>query len=376
MRIVHIVECFAAGTAHFINLLTQYTSCEHIVIHGERSDEIKAEAVKAKFPNGVTFIRWKSVQRELKPMRDLKALIELHNILSKIDNIDVIHLHSSKAGFLGRITCFLMRRQNVIYTPNGASFSRADISATKKSLFIALERIADKLSGRVVCCSSSESKSFNEIGIKSTYINNGTSIPALLPEKPNTSKMGSDSETFTIVTVGRVTEQKNPTLFNKIANFFVEQKNIQFIWVGEGEAKQKKLLEAENIRLTGWLPKEEVDNIVHHADVYLSTSLWEGLPFSVLEAISIGKCVLLSDCVGNVDLVKDGFNGFIFDTAEKAITKIQWLTENKENIPLMENNSREWSMRDFDIKVVSKKYEELYSSLVSANTPYVVSSSV
>jgi glycosyltransferase involved in cell wall biosynthesis len=363
MRVVHIVECFAAGTAHFINLLTQHTSCEHIVIHGERADEISAEAVKAKFPKEVSFIRWKSVQREIKPLQDLRALLELYQILRNLKEVDVIHLHSSKAGFLGRIVSFLMRRNNVIYTPNGASFSRSDISATNKAFFVTLEKLADRVSGQVVCCSRSESVIYKEIGINATYINNGTFIPNQLPEK-QTKQVGKDRSTrFTIVTCGRVTEQKNPAFFNEIASYFVQQENLQFIWIGEGEAEQKALLRAPNIQLTGWLPKEEVDRMVSSADLYMSTSLWEGLPFSVLEALSLGKCLLLSDCVGNVDLVRDGFNGFIYDSPQKAASKIEWFLNNKEAIPLMEKNSREWSIEEFDIKLVSLKYQELYHRL-------------
>jgi glycosyltransferase involved in cell wall biosynthesis len=366
MRVVHIVECFAAGTAHFINLLTQHTSCEHIVIHGERADEISAEAVKAKFPKEVSFIRWKSVQREIKPLQDLKALLELYKILRSMKKVDVIHLHSSKAGFLGRMVSFLMRRKNVIYTPNGASFSRSDISATKKSFFVALEKIAGSLSGQVVCCSRSESVIYKEIGINATYISNGTFIPNQLPEKQTERDGKEHSGKFTIVTCGRVTEQKNPVLFNEIASCFVQQENLQFIWIGEGEAEQKALLRASNIQITGWLPKEEVDRLVYNADLYMSTSLWEGLPFSVLEALSLGKCLLLSDCVGNVDLVRDGFNGFIYDSSQKAVSKIEWLLQNKEAIPLMEKNSRQWSIEEYDIKLMAQKYQELYHRLIKS----------
>lgn len=359
MKVVHVVECFAAGTAHFINLLTQYTSCEHVVIHGERLEETSAEAVKAKFPKGVSFIHWKSAQREIRPGQDLKALKELIKILKGIEGIDVVHLHSSKAGFLGRAACFYLGIKQVIYTPNGAPFARADVSPKKKSLYVMLEKVADKLSGRVVCCSPSEAQSYEEIGIRTTYINNGT----VLPEETTDPHPIETDRPFTIVTCGRITEQKNPTLFNEIAAAFVQRQDIRFVWIGEGEKEQRTILSADNVSITGWLVKSEVESAVRAADLYLSSSLWEGLPFSVLEALSLGKCLLLTDCVGNKDLVKDGYNGFSFQTAEEAISRIQWFMQNPEAIRQMEKNSREWSEQEYDIRIVSRQYQQLYTQI-------------
>ncbi|MQJ98206.1 glycosyltransferase, partial [Escherichia coli] len=137
------------------------------------------------------------------------------------------------------------------------------------------------------------------------------------------------------MTCGRITEQKNPTLFNQIAAAFAQRQDVKFVWIGDGENEQRALLTSTNIVVTGWYSKAEVESTVRAADLYLSTSLWEGLPFSVLEALSLGKCLLLSDCVGNRDLVKDGYNGFSFLTAEEAIGRIEWLMQNREAIRQM-----------------------------------------
>lgn len=366
MRIVHVVECFAAGTAHFVNLLTRYTAdCEHVVVHGERRGETNAELVKAKFPDEVKFIRWKGVQREIRPISDLKALSSLLKVLKGLE-FDVVHLHSSKAGFLGRLACFMLGIKNVIYTPNGAAFSREDISAGKKRMYVSLEKLADKLAGRVICCSLSEAHSYYQIGIKATYINNGTILPVLPASNLNAGSWQhrAPGHTFTIVTCGRITEQKNPVLFNDIAASFADRSEIRFIWIGDGEADQVKLLSSKNISITGWLPKEEVLQSIYNADLYLSCALWEGLPFSVLEALSLGKCLLLTDCVGNVDLVQNGYNGFIYKTASQAFSRIEWLLQNNDALQEMAHHSREWCERDFDVETVFKRYQEVYKSLI------------
>src|SRR5215218_6033529 len=105
MRIVQVVEPFASGIAEFVESLVENMKEDfHVIIHGERDWVIKSAEVKKGFPeNNVSFIRWKSVQRNISIRKDLAALKELMLILKdlkKKNEIDVVHLHSSKSGFL------------------------------------------------------------------------------------------------------------------------------------------------------------------------------------------------------------------------------------------------------------------------------------
>mgnify|MGYP001485384163 CR=1 FL=1 len=77
----------------------------------------------------------------MNPLKDIKALWELYTILKNIEDIDIIHLHSSKAGFLGRIVSFLLdKSKKTIYTPHAISFLRLDVSLKKRKIFIAMEK--------------------------------------------------------------------------------------------------------------------------------------------------------------------------------------------------------------------------------------------
>lgn len=359
MKIVHVVECFSGGTVQFVNQATNLISdCQHFVIHGERSEEISAETVKSAFSSSVSFIKWHSVQRELNFVKDLKALLELYKILKDV-NADVVHLHSSKAGFLGRIACKALNFKAVIYTPHGAAFLRKDISKTKVWFFEALEKIAASITGSVVCCSRSEADAFGRAGIKASYINNGIDISV------SSFSEAQQKPSLTIVTCGRITDQKNPALFNQIATSFNSSSEVKFIWIGEGEKKQ--LLSSKNIAVTGWLPKEGVLSVLKHADIYLSTALWEGLPFAVLEAMSLGKVMLLKNCVGNIDLVNNNFNGFSFDEANEAVEKINWFLNNRKALKEMGLHSKIWCEREFNINDTFKKYSEQYRVMASLN---------
>lgn len=356
MKIVHVMECFAGGTFNFlVDLTGELSNEEHIVIYGTNRENTPKN-FKELFNKNVKFIEWKTAQREMKPLKDIKALWELYTILKKIDNIDIIHLHSSKAGFLGRIGSFLLDKSSrTIYTPHAISFLRLDVSPKKRKIFIWMEKFASFFGGKIVACSQSEKEAIEEQGIKNvTFINNGIK-PLQIEKKVNTSNK------MTIISVGRLSIQKNPKLFNDIALEFNDNPNVQFIWCGDGELKSE--LTSPNIKCAGWVERKELENHLANADIYLSTSLWEGLPLSVLEAMSIGLPVILSNCVGNRDLVRD--NGFLYKDKKEATNNINELIENKELINKKGYNSKTLMDNNFYIKNMAISYLNVYKGMKS-----------
>lgn len=356
MKIVHVMECFAGGTFNFlVDLTSELSNEEHIVIYGTNRENTPKN-FKELFNKNVKFIEWKTAQREMKPLKDIKALWELYTILKKIDNIDIIHLHSSKAGFLGRIVSFLLgKSKKTIYTPHAISFLRLDVSLKKRKIFIWMEKFASFFGGKIVACSQSEKEVIEEQGIKNvTFINNGIK-PLQIEKKENMS------DKITIISVGRLSIQKNPKLFNDIALEFIDNPNIQFIWCGDGELKSE--LNSPNIKCTGWIERKELECYLVNADIYLSTSLWEGLPLSVLEAMSVGLPVVLSNCVGNRDLVRD--NGFLYKDKKEATNNINELIENKELINKKGYNSKILMDNNFYIKNMAISYLNIYKGMKS-----------
>lgn len=348
MRILHLVEPFSSGIITFIIYLTkELPQHEHIVIHGTRVTQDRVSAVRKRFPSYVKFEVWPDAVREIAPLKDFLALIQLLRFYKRLKP-DVIHLHSSKAGFLGRVAGFFFNYK-IIYTPNGAPFLRTDISRFKRRMYIFLERFANLLAGKVICCSLSESEAYHKIGLTTDYINNGVSVHQT--EKISTRK-------FTIGNFALITEQKNPVLFNEIAYHFINNDRVRFLWVGDGD---RSLLNSPNIEITGWLDEKQVEKKYAEVDVYLSTSIWEGLPFSVLEAMNAQTCLLLSNCVGNIDLVKEnGYNGYIYNGTQDAIKKIIEIKENKEKIKRMGQNSKKYLIENFNAATNMKQYEEFY----------------
>ena len=359
MKIAHVVESFGGGTISFVILLTKYLpEHEHIIIHGQRLEEVDPEVVKKRFEQKVTFIPWPNTGRELSLLQDAKALISLVRVLGNVKP-EVVHLHSSKAGFLGRLAGKILGLKHVIYTSHAVSFIREDISIIKKQLFILLEQVADSFGGRVVACSDSEKQRFLDIGIDAIGIANGV-------EHLGASEIRVNHEEglITIGTIGRVTTQKNPSLFNEIATVCQGLPQVKFLWIGNGELSSQLI--SSNCELTGWLTPTQAQIHLQKIDIYLSTSLWEGLPLSVLEAMQAGKPLLLSDCVGNVDCI-DGTNGVVYTSNEEAVqTIIKWVTDG-EHLAQMGHSSKRLFAQKFRIEKCVAAYNALYHDKLSSS---------
>ncbi len=363
MTIVHVVEPFASGVAVFVKYLTEtMPDDQHLVIHGERKHVMPASEVKKGFAgNNVRFIKWQSVQRSINPAKDFLAFAELYNILRRLrDNnlVDSVHLHSSKSGLLGRAACRLLNIKNVFYTPNGAPFLSGK-SKFSKYFYRQFEKFGNSLGGTVVCCSPSELKAYHQIGIDATYINNGIDIES---NSQHVSVTG-DRKKFRIITSGRIIDQKNPVLFNQIASYFSEFEEFEFVWAGDGE--ERAALTSKNITVTGWIDQPDIRNWVADSDIYISTSLYEGLSFGVLEALTLKKPVLLSHCVGNMDVVKNSINGDLFSNETEARMKILQYHNNRAMLRVMGEYSRSICDAEFNVKQNFSTYRQLYTNTAS-----------
>jgi len=364
MKIVHVAEAFAGGIPVFIkSLIDNMPDDQHIIVHGNRTNVTSADKIKKQFthPN-VRFIYWRAAQRSIHPYKDSVAFLQLLNALKRLKKknmIDVVHLHSSKAGFLGRVACNLLGIKNVIYTPNGAPFMVGE-SKLSNAAYKNLERLGSKFPGQVVCCSLSEQIAYEKAGIKSIRINNGIAtneegLPVFPYKKPVLKK-----NTFRVVTNGRIVHQKNPELFNKIASYFEDLPSFEFVWVGDGA--KRHLLTAPNITVTGWISTNDVNELIKEGDVYLSTANFEGLSFATLEALALKKPVLLNDCVGNKDVVNQGLNGDLFSTEHDAIVKILRYYNNRPMLQAMGKHSSDHCRDSFDAKDTAEQYRRLYQT--------------
>jgi len=348
IKVLHISETFAAGVYTYIKDICQFLDTvdeiETYVIYSGKRDETNPEKFKNDFSPSTKLIEV-GMTREISPKKDIQGILELRKKIKEIKP-DVIHLHSSKAGVIGRIAAKSCPKAKVYYTPNGYSFVREDISNTKKTVFRNIEKYINTFFGGVtIACGDTEYEHAKKIG-KALLVRNGVNIAEVYK-----LKAPQENKKISIGTMGRLSPQKNPKLFNNIAEKFPE---IQFIWIGDGELRNE--ITAKNIDLKGWMSREQALAEVAKFDIYIQTSLWEGLPFTIIEAMILEKPIIANNVIGNKDAVLQDYNGYLCNSLAQFETAIQTLYNDKALIEKMSLNS---NIRAKDIFDRDKNFKEL-----------------
>ncbi len=269
---------------------------------------------KTYFDSRIHLIEVKNFSRAVCLRRDVKAFSEIRQIAKTI-NPDIIHLHSSKAGALGRFA-FNGKKVKLFYTPHGYSFLMKNYSPAKRCLFKFVERVCACRRCKIISCGYGEHLESLKLTKNADYINNGINIKELEELIYNTKIKKNDK--FTVYTLGRICYQKNPALFNKIA---ISMPEIDFLWIGDGELRDE--LTAPNIKITGWIDRNDALKYSLSSDVFVLTSLWEGLPISLLESMYMKKICIVNNVIGSRDVIDDSINGFVCEAPEDFITAIR-----------------------------------------------------
>lgn len=197
---------------------------------------------------------------------------------------------------------------------------------------------------------------------KSEVVYNG--IKALL--KDDNAKIKFDLSGKKVVTIiSRFEYQKNMGLAYEIAKNFKDNSNIVFLWLGDGNdrAKFESMAQKDgaNIIFTGFT--DEVPAYLSATDVYLSTSRWEGLPYALIEAQSLGIPIVATNVVGNNEVVENGKSGFLFEDAQQACRDIEILLNDEKIYGKMQAEALLNFKDKFDIGVMIRKVEKIYEQI-------------
>lgn len=349
-KVMHIVEGFGGGVFTFLVDLINSTSEDYDIILVCAIRPQTPKDYKKYFDKNIKIIELNNACRNISLFKDLKLFFEIKQIISK-NKPDIVHLHSSKAGFLGRLVCN-DRKLKVFYNPHGYSFLKQDESKWKKNIYKMLEYLASKKCGKIVAVSDGEYEEALKLSKNSVLINNGIDISKL----PKLKNKETDIRNIKVCTIGRITYQKNPKVFNDIAKIFP---NLKFTWIGDGEMME--VLTANNINITGWINKDEALRIMNDSDIFILSSLWEGLPIALLEAMYYKKICIVSNCIGNKDVIINGFNGFIANDIDEFISKIKDIINGNIDISFIQNNANNDILLKYNFELVKKKYKDIYN---------------
>lgn len=342
-KILYVVEAMGGGVfTYIVDLANQLVTEYDMYIAYAVRPQTPAD-YRDYFDKRIHLIEVKSFTREINPLKELKAFNEVKEIAEDIKP-DIIHLHSSKAGVIGRLA-FSGNDVPLFYTPHGYSFLMHNYSPIKRSVFKFIETVMAKRNCMTISCSEGEHQETLKMTKNATYVNNGINTDQL---DDLMAGMEKNNHPFTVFTSGRICYQKNPKLFNEIAKAMPE---TRFLWIGDGELKAE--LNAPNIEITGWVNRDRVIKESVNGDVFLLTSLWEGLPMSLLESMYMGKLCVVNDVIGNRDVIDNGRNGFVCRTVDEFVNGIK----GDRGLGAV---AREDVIREYNTKVMAEKYSRIY----------------
>jgi len=360
VRIIHVTEALGGGVLYHLHQLIKAqinAGFEVILIHSNRRDTPASEELDKLFPfPALRVVIPMATNISIKD--DLMSFRELVDFM-KSQKPDVIHLHSSKAGALGRVAAsFVGMKKNVHYSPHGFSFLRRDVSWLKRALFFTFEVIGGMFGGNIIASSASEGLLAAKIVGRSrvSVVENCTDVPEF-------SRPERDQEAPVRVTsAGRLSYQKAPWRFWKLAKSLSKEK-ASFTWLGDGELRGKfeECSEDKSVRISGWIERESLWHEMHNADLYVMTSLWEGMPLTLLDAQAIGLPSVVSDVVGCRDVVIDGITGFICKDGEQMIDKVRLLIRDKTLRKKMSREAKLMANARFSLKRMHSETMNAYN---------------
>ena len=254
----------------------------------------------------------------------VKDIMRLKKFI-KLKSIDIIHSHGKGAGVIGRFVRLLVNKP-LIYTFHGIHL-KCHIWYVRL-IYIIYEFLLGGLDSLKILVSESEKeyglKSNIFLGEKYKVIHNGVRNMLRKNYEDNLINNNIKPQKVTVISVCRFVSQKNIKDTLKIAE---KMKSLDFYIIGDGPLWEeiKNIIskrKINNVNLLG--EKQDVFKYLYSADIFLSTSLYEGLPISILEAMSVGLPILASNVVGNRDTIENGKSGFLYEL-EKIETAVRYL---------------------------------------------------
>ncbi|AKL97850.1 glycosyltransferase [Endomicrobium proavitum] len=316
-----------------------------------------------------------SLVREISPIKDLRALLKIRKILKK-EKPELVHTHSSKAGILGRIAAKLAGVKTIVHTIHGYGFNETQ-KWYVKYLYIYIEKFCTLFTDKLIVVAKEDMDKGLRYKIakenKFTLIRAGidTHYYKTFNPNPDFRKTLADENTKIITTIGPFKPQKNLQDFIKAAGLVCKSvDNVKFFIVGDGDLRPEleKLIAdlnlTDKIILLGW--RTDIAEILYASDVFAMTSLWEGLPRTILEAMCCSKPVVANAVDGVKEVIREGKNGFKVNPHNYQYTaeKIIYLLQNPTVVNAMGKSAKHSITKEYDINHMVKQHEDLYRKLL------------
>ena len=315
------------------------------------------------------------------PISIVKRILTVRKIIKR-NNINLIHLHTARAGFLGCIATYGLKIK-IIYTGHSWLFEQKK-NKMLQLLFSKFEKFICFRSNIVTFLTERDLQlgvNLNLVGIKKckyikTQINSLPYTKISLEDSLGLKRrLNIPLDALIIGNCGYLSERKDPITFINIANELIKERDdIYFLWVGDGDIKNKVIQRINHLGIekkmliTGWKDSKEIPLYLSIMNVFLFTSLLEGVPFTILSAQASNLLTISTDYKGSGvhELIINGDNGLIFPTKDVASGKeliVDILKNNQKQKKLVGNMKEKFINGHSRPQNMSKEFESIYISL-------------
>jgi len=382
IKVAHIIARMITGGADENTLFTMEgldkNKYEVDLITGEEVDESVFNKVKN---NNFNIIQVRGLKWKLNFLYDPIVLIKLIKLMRK-NRYDIVHTHTTKAGILGRIAARIAGVSVIVHGLHGSTFEAFDSWLLNWLLFL-FERLTGRFTDAYISVSGVLSEKYVERGIgrKENYhtVYSGMELETFYAarEKIDCRKkqreLGIGMEDFVIGNVARLETRKgHKFLIDAFKNIVEKQKgnHLKLLIIGEGNKREyleshvKELNLEGKVIFTGY--REDVEELMAVMDIFVLTSLREGLPRVLVQAAAVGIPSIAFNVDGVPEIIRNNHNGFLVKekNIEELENRIVKYTNNKELVLQHGRNGREFIENKWSIKGMVDRIDKIYQNLV------------
>ena len=373
MRIVYVItqsDVIGGASVHLLDLASGAQQQGHEVVVLAGGDGVFLDRVKAA---GLNARSLRHLCREIKPRSDLLGLLELRRVFKELKP-DLVHLHSSKAGILGRLAAKSLSLPTV-FTAHGWAFTEG-VSAKRRALYRVIERYVARYADKIITVSDYDRRLALNADVGSAQlirtVHNGMPRVDVLPPALPLMDIPPAGAAVRLIMVARFDEQKNQLgLLEGLARAAQHHWTLEL--VGDGPLLQTVRARAAQLQLSDRVvfsgSCNDVARRLAQSDVFVLISNWEGLPLSILEAMRAGLPVIASRVGGVPEAVVDGETGYLVDRGD-AEGLAQALTRLLESDTLRQTMGRQGKAKfeaEFTFDTMLARTLDVYNEVLRPN---------
>jgi glycosyltransferase involved in cell wall biosynthesis len=382
LRLLHIIgDSRFGGAGRIILHLGQTAKAEGWHVDVLTTDPVFRQAVKQ---HGLGLVNLDVIRRDIRPLWDLSGLVRLSSFLRR-ERYRVVHTHTSKGGFIGRLAARLAGVPVIVHTAHGFAFHERSPQSTRL-FYSALERIASRWCDRIVSVSEFHRSWALDLRIcspsKILAIPNG--IAALAnPEVPGTEfrrQSGVRESDLLILSMARLAPDKGlEYLIEAAAILLRKERRFQIVIAGDGPMRAQLEELTRNLGVADWVTflgfREDVSDLLAASDLVVLPSMREGLSIALLEAMAAGKPIIATSIGSHRELASQAEIALLVPPADAlALSEaiLQVAADGELKCRLGRNARILFESRYTEEKMLDT-YKQLYFDLLREKCPFEAS---